>query len=371
MIGKHLKGREFSRCLAYVLQKPGAQLLGGNVLSKTPQALNAELQVVARQSARTKRPLLHCSLSLAVGESLSSHDWRMLSQRYLASLGYRQNQYLLVRHWDTPTHEHVHLIVNRVSTSGKTVSDSWDYLRSQAIIHQLEAEYGLAHAPLSRKKGRSRLRVPELPKEQVLTALPEGVRQQLVREQRLRLLIRAALATARDLPSFRRQLEDQQVGVNLRQRQGEVVGISFDWEGERIAGSRLGQSYSWPQLLAGWRPLVLRPVDRETSEFEPEAVLPLYHQRYWVLAEQVQQCLGRRVVGVELDRQIAQIILQSETVAESRALVYSPTVQRVLRERGNDAAQVYLQAVMRSAQEALMNFEVWANGGPRGLGRVL
>ena len=350
MIGRHMKGQEFSRCLNYVLGKPGAELIGGNVAGQAAVDYNKEFQQVAAKSERTTRPLLHCALSLAPGETLSDHYWRMLSLEYLSALGFQRNQFLLVRHNDTPTHEHVHLMVNRVSLNGKTVSDSWDYMRSQASLHKLETKYGLVHAPLSWDKHRQLKQhlFSELP----LAQLPESVRRSMELQSRVRAALNTMLVTETSIDSLAHKLAGQNIQIHLLKRQSRLAGISFELEGERFSGSRLGQSYSLPKLLemmAANKQTI--QVEESVAQLEPEAALPIFHQRYLELAKLVRQRLGKKASSRDLDLAISSMALHSKSPEEGRSLIYSPDVQTLQRHQGNEAAQRYLQELMWEAQK--------------------
>ena len=352
MIGKHMKGQEFSRCLNYVLDKPGAELIGGNVAGQAAVDYNKEFQQVAAKSERTTRPLLHCALSLAPGETLSDHHWRMLSLEYLSALGFQRNQFLLVRHTDTPTHEHVHLMVNRVSLNGKTVSDSWDYMHSQASIHKLETKYGLVHAPLSWEKHQQGALKQHLFSELPLAHLPASVRRAMELQRRVRAALNTMLVTETSINSLTHKLAGQNIQVHFLKRQSRSAGISFELEGERFSGSRLGKSYSLPKLLE------MMAVNKQTiqveesvAQLEPEAALPIFHQRYLELVKLVRQRLGKKVSSRDLDLAISAIALHSKSPEEGRSLIYSPDVQTLQQHQGNEAAQHYLQELMREAQQ--------------------
>ena len=117
MIINQFKGRAFARSLAYVIHKPGARFLGCNVFYGDLEDINEQLQTVARRSTKVQRPMMHFAISLAPGERLKDHQWRSLGKDYLERMGYDQNQYVLVKHTDTPNHEHVHIIVNRFNNN--------------------------------------------------------------------------------------------------------------------------------------------------------------------------------------------------------------------------------------------------------------
>ena len=67
-------------------------------------------------------------------------------------MGFKDNQYVLVRHADTG-HDHVHLVMNRVSMTGDLVSTRFDYRRQEIALDQIEREQGLTrtHEQLSQQ----------------------------------------------------------------------------------------------------------------------------------------------------------------------------------------------------------------------------
>jgi hypothetical protein len=65
-----------------------------------------------------------------------------LAQKYLRQMGFDYNQYVVVRHCDR-AHDHIHIIASRIKLNGSCVSDSWDHLRIQAVMRELEQEFNL------------------------------------------------------------------------------------------------------------------------------------------------------------------------------------------------------------------------------------
>ena len=57
-------------------------------------------------------------------------------------MGLDNNQYVMVKHTDTD-HEHIHIVANRIQLDGNVTSDSQDYKRQEAIMRQIERDYGL------------------------------------------------------------------------------------------------------------------------------------------------------------------------------------------------------------------------------------
>ena len=165
MLAKQVKGRDFSGCLTYVLGKPGAIKIGGNMWGQDSLALSHEFsQLVYQRSHLTKR-VYHCALSLPPGESVSDPTWRKIAQDYLKAMGFADCQYILVRHTDTERHQHVHIVANRVGMDGKTVSDSFDHYRCQTVVRAIENSYNLQRVSSSWESGRKALSLRQLKKE--------------------------------------------------------------------------------------------------------------------------------------------------------------------------------------------------------------
>jgi Relaxase/Mobilisation nuclease domain len=176
MLAKQIKGRNFQGCLAYVLGKEGAIRIGGNLPSLDATGLNLEFAEISKKRSRLSHSVYHCSLSLAPGESLSDSTWRQVTRDYLDAMGFDKSQYVLVRHTDTEHHQHVHIVANRVGMSGKTVSDSFDYYRAQAVVRAIEEAYHLRPVLPSWESSRKALSLRQL-KQEVETGLPAVQRQ--------------------------------------------------------------------------------------------------------------------------------------------------------------------------------------------------
>ena len=142
MLAKQFKGRNFYGCLSYVLGKEGATQIGGNLSRADADALNQEFTQVSLKRSTLKRSVYHCALSLAPGETLSNATWRNVARDYLDAMGFDKSQFILVRHTDTESHQHVHIVANRVGMDGKTVSDSFDHYRAQTVVRAIEESYG-------------------------------------------------------------------------------------------------------------------------------------------------------------------------------------------------------------------------------------
>ena len=344
MIITQYKGKSFSQTLRYVVQKTGARLLGHNLFCSTIEEQNAAMVATAQQSDRVQKPMIHYAISLSPGERLNASEWRKLTKQYMREMGYADNQYLLVRHTDTPNHDHVHLVVNRVQrSSGRAVCVGWDYYKSQALVRQLEKQFQLSPVRASWEPFTERLPGEEQP----LPALPPPVASRQVVQQEIRGIVNEGLLLSQDLEAFIHQVETRGVTVELKESQGKFRGIAFTQEGERFTGSQLGKGHTLPKLM---KALEERPVAQE----QPDQVDEPFHQRYYrELVELVERRLGDGLSTQEKDFQLAMLAIRSSRPDAAKALVFSPDVQRLKREQGEQVAMDYLRQLMEEAQKRL------------------
>ncbi|BAZ34045.1 relaxase/mobilization nuclease family protein (plasmid) [Cylindrospermum sp. NIES-4074] len=247
MIGKQVKGKSFRGLLNYLFGKEGAKQIGGNMEGTNPRELAAEFRFSRQLNPKVSRAVYHASLSLPHNESLDDDTWHEIAQKYLQAMGFGMNQYIVVRHVDRE-HDHAHIVASRIQLDGTTVSDSWDYRRSEAVIRKLEQEYNLQSVqPSWEKDNRSQT---------------TGERRQLARtgEESVRVRIQRSLDQAtHDHPTMPELIErclrpaspTQQRGINVwvgYTRTGKVKGISYQLDGVAFSGTHLGKAYTFSGL---------------------------------------------------------------------------------------------------------------------------
>lgn len=238
MIGKIFKSGSFRKLVEY-LDKEDAVVLGTNMYGQGSRELTAEFMTVRDLNSGIKQPVLHASLSLLPGESLSDEQFRSACEKWIEKMGFdlNSNQYLIIRHKDTE-HEHAHLAINRIDMiSSKVVVDSFERYRSQEIIRQLERNYDLEPVAPSWQSFKNKERELEHPPE-----LSE--RQQLVVE------IERAAQGSPTMPEFFHRLVERQIRAEVGfTRNGKPKGITYQMvDGEKVAGNALGKAYSFPGL---------------------------------------------------------------------------------------------------------------------------
>jgi hypothetical protein len=237
VIGKQIKGRSFSKLLKYLFSKDGASLIGSNMEGTTPRELAAEFRFSQQLNPRVSRVVYHASLSLPHSEYIEDDTWHEIAQKYLRAMGFDMNQYAVVRHTDRE-HDHAHIVASRVRLDGTTVSDSWDYRRSEAAIRQLEQEYGLRSLHFSQTRDS---RSPTTGEQRLLARTgEESIRVQLQRS------LDQATQSSLTMPQLIEQLQQKGISIRISYRStGEAKGISYKFNGVAFSGTHLGKAYTF------------------------------------------------------------------------------------------------------------------------------
>lgn len=237
MIAKMAKGRGFRGALEYDLQEGKSELLETNLSGQTPRAMAHELGAVRQLRPTLGKAVVHVSLSVHASEHLTDDQWRAIGHRYLEHMHFTDNQYVITRHTDTD-HEHIHLVINRITFAGEVVSDSHDWKRQEALMRVLERDYGLMAEPSSQEAER---RAPT--KGEIEWAARTG---QASIKQRLQELCDAAMQGCSRVSDYVARLEA--VGVDVIptvQLQGaKLSGVMYRLDETLMKGSDLGKRYS-------------------------------------------------------------------------------------------------------------------------------
>ena len=237
MIAKAVKGRGFRGALAYDLSKDEGRILDTNMAGEGVRELAAEFGAIRKLRPNLEKAVLHVSLSAAPAEKLSDAQWQAIGRRYLSGMELVANQYLITRHTDTE-HEHIHILANRITNAGQVVSDSKDYQRQEALMREIEREYGLRQLAPSIESARRAPSRGEIEK-QVRTA-------EVSTRIQLQQLADAAAKGCSSYSEYQERLEAAGVElVPVLQLGGaKLSGLMYRLDGVTMKGSDLGKGYS-------------------------------------------------------------------------------------------------------------------------------
>lgn len=121
--------------------KPGASSLIYSVMAcSTPFEMGRELDAIAALRPRVKKAMVHVVLSLSPEEAVTDRLFVEMALELRRRLGLGDTQVAVWRHFDT-ANPHVHLLMNRVSPTGKVCS-LWG---KQKVVRQFCADMREQH----------------------------------------------------------------------------------------------------------------------------------------------------------------------------------------------------------------------------------
>lgn len=180
-----------------------------------------------------KKPVCHTILSFSAEdtERLSDKVMTDLAKEYLQRMGYRDTQYLIVRHLDRE-HPHVHICINRIDNNGKTISDSNEKYRSTKVCRELTEANLLKWGEGKEAVKRHRLRGNDQLRYAIFDA------------------IQAALPKCTNWQELTSELQKQDVEVQFKTKgqTEKVEGVIFSMDGVSFSGSHIDRSCSYSKL---------------------------------------------------------------------------------------------------------------------------
>jgi hypothetical protein len=234
MIGKVTIGSSFGGVVRYVTQKPEARLIHAEgVRMENFQTAIDDFNMQRKLNPDLRRAVGHISLSWSKNdaEKLTSEIIMQRAKEYMQKMKIDDTQYLLVEHRDK-NHPHVHLIYNRVSNQGKTISDRFQKERNQKICKEMTLKYGYY-------LGKDKSQVNRL---------------QLTGADKIKYefydTVTAASAAAQNWHQLEIALRAQGISLVFKYKSGtrEVQGISFGKGDVKMKGSKIDRSLSYGKL---------------------------------------------------------------------------------------------------------------------------
>ena len=172
-----------------------------------------------------ENPAGHISISFDKADAprLTDEFMAQLAKEYLDGMGFKDTQYLIVRHLETE-HPHFHIIYNRVNLHGKAVNERNNFKRSDKVVKALKDKYGLTYSPLKEKY------------EQKKTVF--------------KTKISAAIYGCKSWDEFRRRLACAGIDVKFHDdhNTGEHIGVKFSDGDITMNGSKIDRAFTYRRL---------------------------------------------------------------------------------------------------------------------------
>lgn len=242
MIGKISKGQSFAGVLRYLENKVNQGVgtrIDSNMYGTSEKQLVKEFEIMASQRPNLGKPVFHASLNLAPEENLTDKQFISMAQKYMDEMGFSNNQFVVYRHFDRE-HDHIHIVANRVSLNGRTVTDKNDFRRTETILRSFEEDLGLRTVENSLKS-----KAKQLSKGQVEYFRRTGI---VPAKTQIETIIDDSLKQQTSLPKFVADLRKNGVNVVFHENKQKIFGISYELEGTSFKGSDIGRGYTWSQI---------------------------------------------------------------------------------------------------------------------------
>ncbi|MEO1791930.1 MAG: relaxase/mobilization nuclease domain-containing protein [Cyanobacteria bacterium J06629_19] len=201
--------------------------------------LARNLKTVARLNQRVQKSVAHYSISLPTNDrDKVSHGMMVaMTRALLYQMGHARCPYFAVEHHDA-SKKHWHVVVSAVTYGGDWVDGRFDRYRLRAVEEKLEQQF---HITPSRRRPVADVKNLSAGEYRI-----KGATGQVLPKEKLWAAIDGCLGEDQSLARFILKLKARfpEVSVQLRERDGRKVGISFGIDGKAFAGRHLGRAYS-------------------------------------------------------------------------------------------------------------------------------
>lgn len=177
--------------------------------------------------------MAHISLDFSAQDKGWLTDKLMMgvAHGYMERMGYKNTQYIIVRHHDT-NHPHIHLVINRIDNNGNRISDKNEKLRNTKICMELTKKYGLYIASGKENVQVHRLKEPDKTRYEIYHAL------------------QSALPRCRNWQELNSKLQKQRITTELRKNGNteKIQGVRFGKNGYEFNGSKIDRAFSYSKI---------------------------------------------------------------------------------------------------------------------------
>jgi hypothetical protein len=234
MIGKVMTGRSFGGVVNYNLQKTDARvLLVRGIRINSIQSIIDDLNLQRKINKDLGKAVGHIALSWSERDKdkLTPDIMAERAQEYMQLMGIKNTQYIIVQHNDKP-HPHIHIIYNRVSDNGKTISDQFQKQRNSQVTKEITLKYGYYIANSKEQVHREQLKGADSLKYKLYDTISKDVKY------------------ADNWKQLESWLKEKGISIIYKYKSGtnEIQGISFSKEGVQFKGSQIDRSLSYGNI---------------------------------------------------------------------------------------------------------------------------
>lgn len=234
MIAKIVQGQGFRGVIGYVMEKEKASLLyAEGVRIKDKESVVKSFVAQQKLNPKIAKPVAHISLDFSVQDKHRLTDQFMagMALEYLEKMGYRDTQFIIVRHHDTD-HPHIHIVINRIDNNGKRISDQNEKLRNTRVCMELTKKYGLYIASGKENVKEHRLKEPDKTKYEIYHAL------------------KSVIPNCRNWKELKAELLQSGITIEFRKNGNtdKIQGVRFRKNGYEFNGSKIDRTCSYSKI---------------------------------------------------------------------------------------------------------------------------
>lgn len=227
MTGKVLQGMTFGGLVNYLKKEMNkSEILGSDgICTASRDAIRDSFNMQYRNfNCALKNPVGHISLSWHKNDAgkLDNDIMLKVAKEYMERMNIKNTQYMVVRHYDRQ-HPHLHILYNRVSNDGTTISDSNERWRNVKACKAITRKYGFYFG-----KGKDGVNISRLKGKEKM--------KYIMREKVMRVL-----NMAHSWQEFKDLLNNENINIYFRSgKEGKgIVGIVFADNMVSFAGGKL------------------------------------------------------------------------------------------------------------------------------------
>ncbi len=221
MIAKVITSSSVSNLISYLTEKNHEVFDMNNVFfQKNIASLVKEFKATQHLNTTCKKPNFHIILSFSKKEIIPNEKMEHLLHDFIREFVGKEAMWVAIKHPDTDRHQHLHLVVNRVLSTGKVLSSKHTAYRALNICRKLEIKYKLNKLSSFKQINHN------------------------FRKEQLKKLIDRLVIETQTIEAFKSEIEKHRFKVLIAR------GITFidKNSGVKLKGSSIGREYSLSAL---------------------------------------------------------------------------------------------------------------------------
>lgn len=220
--------------------------------------LIADFKRQASLNDRVEKYMQHTMIAFDKSDTDKITDdlMRQVAEDYIKKAKLDNTQYIVIKHNDKD-HKHIHILANRVDNDGKTVNNEFIKMRDIERAQILARKYNLTPSLGKNKQKRNKINEEFYERKDKGKNLDKTNQDRLSPDQKAKYNIFEALnrhstgdSMAKDLDELKVRLNSEGISMQLHEKEGKIVGISFAKDDFKFSGVQVDKEYSYSKLKA-------------------------------------------------------------------------------------------------------------------------